>query len=220
MLYEVITLTEIGVGVTEVFKGDALALRLNDRHQAAELFAEPQGRDPGQQAEDAGKKAEADVFNKVFESAIRHDHPIVCVITSYSIHYTKLYEAGQRGCRMRRLFGLVALLLLSACGYRLAGDVMPLPQGIETLYVTLFENRTSAPYLHNDLSDELIRRLLRVPELYVQNQEDSAVITSYSIHYTKLYEGTADPDHAPQTVRGGLRTHALFRSRDSRNNFV
>jgi len=110
---------------------------------------------------------------------------------------------------MRRLFGLVALLLLSACGYRLAGDVMPLPQGIETLYVTLFENRTSAPYLHNDLSDELIRRLLRVPELYVQNQEDSAdaVLSGKVLKYS-IEVAAYDRIDAPQQYRAVVEVEA------------
>lgn len=113
---------------------------------------------------------------------------------------------------MRHLAAVAALLCLTACGYRLAGDVMPLPQGVETLHVTLFENRTSAPYLHNDLTDGLLRRLLRVPELDVQNRVESAdaVLSGAVLNYS-IEVAAYDSADAPQQYRAVVEVEAQLK---------
>ena len=83
------------------------------------------------------------------------------VITSYSIHYTKLYEIDER-----------------LTGVRLAADWQAEPW---------------RPVLHDWLLEVLEAQLqpgLRLRDLPPQRTlaELEFVITSYSIHYTKLYE--------------------------------
>lgn len=113
---------------------------------------------------------------------------------------------------MRLLAAVIVLLCLTSCGYRLAGDVMPLPQEIKTLHVSLFENHTSAPYLHNDLTDALIRRLLRVPEIEVQNQIESAdaVLTGTVLKYA-IEVAAYDSADAPKQYRAVVEAEARLK---------
>ena len=73
-----------------------------------------------------------------------------CVITSYSIHYTKLYE------------------------------VIDLPQDIAEK-----EDALALHDVRGDLEFEDVTFMYRVDESKLLSE---VVITSYSIHYTKLYE--------------------------------
>ena len=89
------------------------------------------------------------------------------VITSYSIHYTKLYEDSFPGQNLENYTILLALLAV------------------------LFGLRR---LLNEDLG--LVMHA-------VKDNDQSVVITSYSIHYTKLYDGQQqrrqqDSEHPPQ----------------------
>jgi outer membrane lipopolysaccharide assembly protein LptE/RlpB len=71
---------------------------------------------------------------------------------------------------MRRLVFLFGtLLLLWGCGYHLPGQGGTLPPEIETLHIELFSNRTSEPFLENQVTDFVTdqfarRRMLRLVE--------------------------------------------------------
>ncbi len=69
---------------------------------------------------------------------------------------------------MARLCWLLLPLLLAGCGYHPLGRGA-LPEGIDTVYVELFENRTLEPFLENTITNEVVeefsrRRGLRVIE--------------------------------------------------------
>ena len=138
------------------------------------------------------------------------------VITSYSIHYTKLYEQPFSPLAFDD-FTLTALplhhsrptfgyLIDLAGGYRVAylTDTVGLPEetraylAARTPQLVLLDcsepPREPAPRNHNDLTRALqIHRQLgagRTILTHIGHRLDSwlLVITSYSIHYTKLYE--------------------------------
>ena len=87
------------------------------------------------------------------------------VITSYSIHYTKLYEIREAYIEEMQRDEDVFIMGTSA----LAGT-FPHTQGLGEMFGE--------------------KRVLDTP-LAEPNMAGCAVITSYSIHYTKLYEGHA-----------------------------
>ena len=78
------------------------------------------------------------------------------VITSYSIHYTKLYEAQE-------VHAFIRALIEKKIGNGLAKSVRIQYGG--------------------SVKPENIAGLMQMPDI-------DGVITSYSIHYTKLYDGT------------------------------
>lgn len=91
---------------------------------------------------------------------------------------------------MRRAgLGIFCLLLVAGCGYHLAGgEGDRLPEGVRTLYIPLFENRTKEPFLENLVSEAVIRRFARALAIEVTENPKradavlSGVITSYSSH--------------------------------------
>ena len=127
------------------------------------------------------------------------------VITSYSIHYTKLYEnawhmsCGCSTCPWLRQAGSVAYgsnPQMSASGtYRLprrAGSSEASSTGFDTTVAPFGEWDIDLPLLHpvepaNGGQMRFLRQLTRC-ERRSNGGRPEAVITSYSIHYTKLYE--------------------------------
>ncbi len=97
-----------------------------------------------------------------------------------------------------RLFGLLLVLALSGCGYAVPGkgDAW-VGGGARVVYVELFENHTTQPYLENYLTDALVLELSRsrVIEL-TENPEKADVRLVGSItEFTSsahAYGGVAD----------------------------
>lgn len=62
----------------------------------------------------------------------------------------------------RALLPLVAsLLLLTACGYRPEGAVLPAPGPPPTLFVELAKNHTSRAFIENELTNRIVERFAR-----------------------------------------------------------
>lgn len=86
-----------------------------------------------------------------------------------------------------RTFGLLlaALLLLGGCGYHLPGRSSNLPSDVQSLYIELFSNRTTEPFLENSITDSVIARFARNRPLRLVEKRDSAdavlsgVVTAY-----------------------------------------
>ena len=114
--------------------------------------------------------------------------PRNCVITSYSIHYTKLYEpvAAEAAAPVPRLESLDPSIILRALSQLLV------EKGVIS-------------------RDEFVQRLGEL----AAREADRGVITSYSIHYTKLYEGLSLSrplsERAAGLRRGDARPDPAFR---------
>jgi outer membrane lipopolysaccharide assembly protein LptE/RlpB len=87
---------------------------------------------------------------------------------------------------MRCSLFVLILILLTGCGYRLAGESLTLPADVSILNVEMFENRTMEPYLENIMTKQVTRRLLLIPELkLIENQEKAdAVISGKIVSYS------------------------------------
>lgn len=88
----------------------------------------------------------------------------------------------------------VVLTLLSACGYHLPGRGENLPDDIQTIVVMPFINKTTEPFIENQLTNEVRDQFSRRRTLEVVANEELAdaimtgVITSYrtrSVTYDK-----------------------------------
>ena len=104
------------------------------------------------------------------------------VITSYSIHYTKLYEMAASLVKHGQLTAVVAveqggchILIDGFKRHRCAGKL-----GMKTLKVAVLKK--------SGAEAKALLYLLSRPDGFSTIMEALVVITSYSIHYTKLYE--------------------------------
>lgn len=83
---------------------------------------------------------------------------------------------------------LVVLTLLSACGYHLPGRGENLPADIQRIVVTPFTNKTTEPFIENQLTNEVRDQFSRRRTFDVVADEAlsdailSGVITSYRSH--------------------------------------
>ncbi len=77
--------------------------------------------------------------------------------------------------RLLSLFLLSCLVLLGGCGYHTpgAGDAWVGGEG-KTLYVELFANRTSEPYLDNHVTELVVRQLARSRQFELTEDRQTA----------------------------------------------
>ncbi|PLX82566.1 MAG: molecular chaperone [Desulfuromonas sp.] len=63
---------------------------------------------------------------------------------------------------MRRFLLLaLALFLLGGCGYRFGWDGASRPEGLETVYVDMFANRSTEPFLENTVTNRVVEQFSR-----------------------------------------------------------
>jgi outer membrane lipopolysaccharide assembly protein LptE/RlpB len=55
---------------------------------------------------------------------------------------------------------LLALLVISGCGYHITGKVARMPGGVESLAIPVFENRTAKPDIESDLTAAFVTELV------------------------------------------------------------
>lgn len=120
---------------------------------------------------------------------------------------------------MRRLLALLLLSGLTACGYHFTGGIAAMPQGVSTLQVPLFENRTSESYLHNALTEKVIQRMLRAVDVQVVGSDGAgvdAVLKGVVLDYV-VEVAAYDAADLPQQYRAVVQAEAkLVRATDGR----
>lgn len=88
---------------------------------------------------------------------------------------------------------ILLLVLFSSCGYHFTGGG-DFPGGVTSVFVKLFENRTSETGLENFITNDLIYEVTRMKmvSLVSENKADailSGIVTSMSVN-TIAYQGT------------------------------
>ena len=101
-----------------------------------------------------------------------------CVITSYSIHYTKLYEGWETLCKCQTNTGYTVDGTFAEYALADADYAIPIPEGANLVEI--------APILCAGVT--VYNALKRTEARKGDWVAISGVITSYSIHYTKLYD--------------------------------
>lgn len=75
---------------------------------------------------------------------------------------------------MIRLIAVLLLTLVVGCGYQVPGREASLPEGVESIYLPLFANRTTKPGLENHLTDSIYEVLARIPSVRLVSDRASA----------------------------------------------
>ena len=111
------------------------------------------------------------------------------------------------------LLGLM-LLLLTGCGYRLAGESLALPADVSNLRIEMFVNRTMEPYLENIVTTQVTRRLLLLPELtLVEKPENAEAIVSGKILLYSVEASAYDGQNIVTQYRATMTIETELRRR-------
>lgn len=85
-----------------------------------------------------------------------------------------------------RMLVMILLLALVGCGYHLPGRDNNLPEDINAVFIEIFVNKTTEPFLENRVTNAVTRRFSRKRDLRIEKQRNQAdailsgQITSYT----------------------------------------
>ena len=116
-----------------------------------------------------------------------------------------------------------AALAISGCGYRFQGEAK-LPAGAQTVFVSMFENRTNEPALETIVTNAVVFEFIKRSRTAVvgdASEADTYYISasrsfgklSWSLSYANFYNGVRFDAHGtPQVVRIELPDQRTFSS--------
>jgi len=117
---------------------------------------------------------------------------------------------------MLRLLALGLVLLIGGCGYHPLGRGSALPEGVESVYIPLFTNRSLEPFLENQLTRDVVEEFSRRQGLRVV--EDPAVADARLEGEILAFRADAlsyDPADRIGQFRATLTISAVLRRSDS-----
>ena len=101
-----------------------------------------------------------------------------------------------KGNRLSSVFVLLALLVISGCGYHTAGKGGRMPGGVESLAIPVFENRTAKPDIESDLTSSFVTEF--VTSVKVEEEAGHAmygVIKSYELKPVSFTESDINQEY-------------------------
>ena len=100
------------------------------------------------------------------------------------------------GNRLASVFVLLALLVISGCGYHTASKGGRMPGGVESLAIPVFENRTAKPDIESDLTSAFVTEF--VTSVKVEEEAGHAmygVIKSYGLRPVSFTESDINQEY-------------------------
>lgn len=88
---------------------------------------------------------------------------------------------------IKKIFWLAAFLLISGCGYHLVGTGTTLPPHLKTIAIPVFDNSSSQPNIHRDMTNVIRQSFINDGRLKVVGATNKAdlvmkgVLTSYNL---------------------------------------
>ena len=77
-------------------------------------------------------------------------------------------------------------LFFSGCGYRLVGTGNALPPHIKTIHIPVFENTSSQPEIHRQLTSFVLQSFISDGRLKIANKDDADLIVDATLSYYNL----------------------------------
>jgi len=74
-------------------------------------------------------------------------------------------------------------LLFSGCGYHLVGTGSTLPAHIKSIAIPVFENSSSQPEIHRELTSIILRSFINDGRLKVTNKDDADLVMTGALTY-------------------------------------
>ncbi len=78
--------------------------------------------------------------------------------------------------RLRTIFILTGLLLVSACGYHLTGTQNTLPPHLKTIAIPVFDNSSSEPDIHRNMTNVIRQSFINDGRLKVVNKSKADLV--------------------------------------------
>ena len=114
-------------------------------------------------------------------------------------------------------FGLLAsyLLLLASffftgCGYQIAGRGAHIPEGVRTIAIPVFENKTLEPIVEEEFTPVVIREFLRDTRIEVVNRPQAGLVLRGSVTSYKESPLSFDQDQNVLEYRIIVITHLIL----------
>ena len=91
-------------------------------------------------------------------------------------------------CKNNKWLFVLAIycLFFSGCGYRLVGTGSALPPHIKTIHIPVFENTSSQPEIHRQLTSFVLQSFISDGRLKIANKDDADLIVDATLSYYNL----------------------------------
>ena len=91
-------------------------------------------------------------------------------------------------CKNNKWLFVLAIycLFFSGCGYRLVGTGNALPQNIKTIHIPVFENTSSQPEIHRQLTSFVLQSFISDGRLKIANKDEADLILDATLSYYNL----------------------------------
>ena len=91
-------------------------------------------------------------------------------------------------CKNNKWLFVLAIycLFFSGCGYRLVGTGNALPTHIKTIHIPVFENTSSQPEIHRQLTSFVLQSFISDGRLKIVNKDDADLVLDATLSYYNL----------------------------------
>ena len=91
-------------------------------------------------------------------------------------------------CKNNKWLFVLAIycLFFSGCGYRLIGTGSALPPHIKTIHIPVFENNSSQPEIHRQLTSFVLQSFISDGRLKIVNKDEADLIVDATLSYYNL----------------------------------
>src|SRR3989338_3350639 len=105
---------------------------------------------------------------------------------------------------------LLSLFSFAGCGYQIAGRGVHIPEGIRTMAIPVFENKTLEPIVEEELTPVVIREFLRDSRIEVVNRPQAGLALQGSVTSYKESPLSFDQNQNVLEYRITVVTHLIL----------
>src|SRR3990172_1119743 len=113
-------------------------------------------------------------------------------------------------CLLASYLLLLVSFSFAGCGYQIAGRGVHIPEGVRTLAIPVFENKTLEPIVEEELTPVVIREFLRDSRIEVVSRSQTGLVLQGSVTSYKESPLSFDQDQNVLEYRITVITHLVL----------